>query len=175
MDAADSDIARVEGQGALNFLAIDDIPLHQEGEAVDRESIVELEFVDDVPQFPDIQPDVNDPFLRTIHRSGRTWTLITDPTGEPRLVLRTNDFLRQALFSEGRLDPLRHCRRPTVIRSSECRLGELLPYIHVRPGTQSSDRVANTAILLWSYNPRILTGTDILDRLLRGIAGNAPR
>jgi hypothetical protein len=48
-------------------------------------------------------------------------------------------------------------------------LGELLPHIRVGAGGQSSDRVVDTAILLWGDNPRILTGTDILDRLLRGI------
>ena len=127
-----------------------------------------------IARFPDIRPDVDDPFLQMLHRSGRTWTLIVDSTAEPRLLLRTNDFIRQALFSGGDVDPLRHCRRPIAIRSGECRLGMVLPHIRVRPGAQSSDRVVNTAILLWGDNPRILTGTDILDRLLRGITEVAP-
>lgn len=175
MEATESDIARVEGQGALNFLAIDDVPLDQEGEPVDRESVVMLPFDGDVPRFPRVRPDARDPFLVDLHRSERTWTVIIDPGGEPRLLLRTNDFIREVLFSGDNFDPLRHCRRPIVIRSGERRLGELLPHIRVTPGAQSSDRVVNTAILLWGENPRILTGTDILDRLLRGITGAPER
>lgn len=170
MEAAESDIARVEGQGALNFLAIDDIPLDQEGEPVDEESVVQLPFDGDVPEFPRVRSDVTDPFLVRLHRSKRTWTIIVDSHGEPRLLLRTNDFIREALFSGDTFDPRRHCRRPIVIRSGERCLGELLPHIRVNPGSQSSDRVVSTAILLWGDRPRILTGTDIMDRLLRGIA-----
>jgi metal transporter CNNM len=173
MEAAESDIARVEGQGALNFLAIDDVPLDQEGEPVDRASVVTLPFDGDEPLFPRVQADVRDPFLLELDRSKRSWTVIVDPGGEPRLLLRTNDFIREALFSRDTFDPLRHCCRPIVIRSGERCLGELLPHIRVSPGAQSSNRVVNTAILLWDENPRILTGTDILDRLLRGITGAA--
>jgi hypothetical protein len=35
MAADESDIAQVEGQGALNFLDLDDVPLDDEGEPVD--------------------------------------------------------------------------------------------------------------------------------------------
>jgi len=75
MDSADSDIARVEGQGALNFLDIDDIPLVEEGEPLHPDSITPLEFDGDRPVFPPITASPDDPFLRRLQQSGKTWAI----------------------------------------------------------------------------------------------------
>jgi metal transporter CNNM len=40
----------------------------------------------------------------------------------------------------------------------------------VRPGRIGDDIIDKDVILLWDNYPRIVTGTDILGRLLRGIA-----
>lgn len=50
----DSDIAHVEGIGALNFLAIDDLEVGQEGVPIDPQSIISLEFEGRRPIFPTI-------------------------------------------------------------------------------------------------------------------------
>jgi len=52
MASAESDIEKVEGQGAMNFLELDDVPLAAEGEPIDPDSIVPLPFRDDKPVFP---------------------------------------------------------------------------------------------------------------------------
>ncbi len=169
MEAGDSDIARVEGQGALNFLDLDDVPLYDEGELLDPKSIVELEFIDARPVFPPIRPTKDDDFLRVINRSGKSWVVIADLAGEPRLVLRAGDFIREALFAPDRFNPYHHCHRPIIVRDARTRLGELLPRFQVRPGDADEDIVEDDVILLWSASPRVLTSTDIMGRLLRGI------
>ena len=176
MTAAESDIARVEGQGALNFLAIDDVPIDEEGERIDEESVIQLAFKDGRPVFPRIRPDVDDAFLRKVHASGKSWIILVDEYGDPRLLLRSDDFIRDALFCPDRFDPARHCRPPIVVREGGRALGELLPHLRVVPGIGASERIKNTAILLWGEHPRILTDTDIMERLLRGITsdGNPP-
>jgi len=170
IDAAETDIDVVEGQGALNFLELDDIPLDEEGEIVDPESILQLEFTGDRPVFPRIEPNAGDRFLQAVNRSGKSWVVIVDGAGEPRLVLNTDEFIRDAIFAPERFNPYRHCHRPIIARKPQERLGEMIQRFRVRPGRIGEDIVDDDVILLWNANPRIVTGTDILGRLLRGIA-----
>lgn len=170
MEAAGSDIARVEGQGALNFLELDDVPLDDEGEPIEPGSIVQLEFDGGRPVFPPIEPTAEDGFLRSVNRAGKSWVVIVDPEGEPRLVLKANDFLREALFDPLRFNPYRHCHRPIMARDEKKRLGELIQRFRARAGDAADDIVDDDIILLWGGQPRVVTGTDILGRLLRGIA-----
>ncbi len=169
MEATESEIARVEGQGALNFLDIDDVPLDDEGELLDPESVLRLEFQGERPIFPCMEPSVEDGFLRDVHRSGKSWVVIVDPLGEPRLVIRSNDFLREALFEPERFNPYRHCHRPILVREPKIKLGGLIQRLQVLPSHLGDDILDHDIILLWNGRPRVVTGTDILGRLLRGI------
>jgi hypothetical protein len=170
MDASESDIDRVEGQGALNFLAIDDTPLDAEGEALDPRSVLQLDFEGDKPLFPEISPSADDPFLAAVAASGKSWVVLADRAGKPRLALRAEVFLREALFSSERFNPGQHCHHPIVVTDPKSTLGGLMSRFKVLPRTSEDDVVDDNLILLWSDAPRIVTGTDILGRLMRGIA-----
>lgn len=170
MEASESDIARVEGQGALNFLEIDDVPLGEEGEPVDPASVVMLPFESGRPVFPTIIHDADDPFLRQVHQSGKSWVVIADEQSRPQLVLSADDFLREALFDPEQFSPWRHCHRPIIVEHGARKLGELISRFHVRSDANGDDIVEHDVILLWDENPRVVTGTDVLGRLLRGIA-----
>ena len=174
MESASSDIAHVEGQGALNFLEIDDVPLGEEGEPVDPDSVLKLEFDGDRPLFPTVAADIEDGFLRAVNDSGKSWVVIVDPQGEPRLLLRAEDFIREALFAPGKFNPYRHCHRPIIARGAHETLGGLIQRFRVDPQRPGDDIIDADVILLWGGRPRIVTGTDILGRLLRGIAQRAP-
>ncbi len=169
MEATGSDIARMEGQGALNFLEIDDVSLYEEGEPVDPESVISLDFERDRPLFPIIKPTTEDDFLQAINRSGKGWVVIVDSLGEPRLVLKADDCIREALFFPDLFNPYRHCHKPIVVRDAKMKLGELIQRFRVRPDNAVDDIVDEDVILLWDEAPRVVTGTDILGRLLRGI------
>jgi metal transporter CNNM len=170
MDATESDIARLEGQGALNFLEIDDVPLNEEGEPIDPTSVVTLPFSDGRPVFPRIALNPEDPFLCRINRSGKSWVVIVDEASRPQLVISADDFLREALFSPERFSPWRHCHRPIIVEHGQRRLGDLIGRFHIRSDDNGDDIVEDDVILLWGDQPRVVTGTDILGRLLRGIA-----
>ncbi len=170
MDAAASDIAYVEGQGALNFLELDDVPLEEEGVPVDPDSVLQLEFEGEHPLFPSIEPSVDNEFLRSINDAGKSWVVIVDAQQEPRLLLRTEDFTREALFSPADFHPERHCHRPIIARGPREKLGDLIQRFRVQPRHRGDDIVGDDVILLWGAQRRIVTGTDILGRLLRGIA-----
>lgn len=170
MDSAASDVAYVEGRGAQNFLELDDVPLAEEGVPIDPDSVLALEFDGPRACFPAIEPSIEDPFLKAVNASGKSWVVITDPAGEPRLLLRSEDFTREALFAPDKFNPYRHCHRPIVSREPGEKLGSLIPRFKVHPGHRGDDIVEDDVLLLWHEQRRIITGTDILGRLLRGIA-----
>ena len=167
--AKEGDIGSVEARGAINFLAIDDLPVSAEGEPVDPRSIVPMEFDHGIPVFPPIERSGDDPFLRTLHQSGKKWIVLVDPRGTPRIVVNADGFLRDALLGPGAFNPHRYCHRPLVVTEETTRLGKLLPLLNVRPQHSEDDVIDEDIILLWGAQKRVITGADILGRLLRGI------
>lgn len=165
--AQGSEIDHIEGTGALNFLSIDDLFVSEEGERVDPESVVELSFEDGKPRFPDFETRPDNPFLRTLGASDKKWVILTDSAGEPRMVLDADGYLRAAFFERDNADLLEHCHRPMVISDPEQPLGEVLANLKDRD--QPGDIVEDDVILVWGDQKRVITGTDILGRLLRGI------
>jgi hypothetical protein len=168
VDADDSDVGLVEGIGALNFLDIDDLAATDEGEKVDPKSILSLDTDVDLPRFPTLTRDSGDPFLQKINASGRKWIILTDPEGQPRLLLDADGFLRQALLAPDRLNPYDYCHRPVILRDAHTSLGEVIRLL--RRGKRDRNGVIDRdVVLLWGPEPRIITGADLLDRLLHGI------
>ncbi len=168
--AEESDISAMEGQGALNFLALDDRTMIDEGERVDPESIISLKFKGNRPIFPSFNRQVDDPFLRQIQASGRAWVVLTDEQGEARLAIDADGFLREALFGGATFNPLHFCHRPIVVSDPHTSLEEVISKLRVQPQSLGDDVVDSDIILLWGVKKRVLTGADILGRLLQGIA-----
>ena len=170
--AAEAEVDHVEGTGALNFLAIDDLPVAQEGETIDPGSILPLDFHRGRANFPAIERSCEDPFLAKLNRSGKKWAVIADRDGRPRLALNVDGFLREALFGTGSFNPLRHCHRPIVVTEERTTLGKMIPRLKVDARHSEDDVVDEDIILFWGRDRRIITGSDILGRLLRGIVEN---
>ncbi|WP_444999745.1 DUF21 domain-containing protein [Halomonas mongoliensis] len=173
MESTETEIDRVEGRGAINFLALDDVPLGCEGEPLDPTSIVTLPFDGARPRFPEFRRHADDPFLRALQASGRSRVVLVDEAATPRLVLDVDAFLRDVLFGRGELFPLAYCHRPILVRDPDTPLGEVIGRFRVRPEHSEDDVLDEDVILLWGEERRILTGADVLGRLLRGIAHQA--
>ncbi|MFE8070489.1 DUF21 domain-containing protein [Marinobacteraceae bacterium S3BR75-40.1] len=167
-----TDIDRVEGQGALNFLDLDDVPLQSEGEPLDPESIVTVAFKDGQPVFPQGENGVSADFLHRIDEPDKKWVVLIDQTGEPRLMLNVGPFLRTVFRNRGPVNPSRFCHRPIVVKNDAVFLGEILPRLKVNPTRYGDDVVDDDVILVWGNHKRIITGADVLGRLLRGIVRN---
>lgn len=168
--AAVPEVGAVEGTGALNFLDLDDIPIANEGEELDAGSILTLPARGGEPQFPAFARSPDDPFLRRVHQAGKKWVIVTDPAGKPCLALNAHRFLRDALFADQAPDPRRYAHPPIITAEPHTPLGNLLCLLHVRPRSEQDDVVDDDVILLWGRRKRIITGADLLGRLLRGIA-----
>jgi metal transporter CNNM len=165
-----SEIGVVEAMGAINFLALDDLPVSQEGEPLDPRSVIRLPFRDGRPVFPPISRDPRDPFLRTLAASGRKWVVLTDEQDVPHLVTSAPAFLRAALFSDTPFDPRALCHRPLIVREATRPLGQVLSRLSVRPEHPDDDVIDEDLMLVWvDGDRRIITGSDLLGRLLRRI------
>mgnify|MGYP003626808640 CR=1 FL=1 len=167
-----SEIDKVEGKGALNFLDIDDLSIIEEGETISPETIIEMDFFNNNPVFPKIESSCEDPFLKKIYRGQKKWVILTDKEGVPKLTLDSNSFLRTALFEKTVMNPLAFCHRPIIIYDSGTPLGEAIVQLNVNSERHGDDVIDNDVIIFWGDQKRVITGSDILGRLLRGIVQN---
>lgn len=166
----DADIEHLETQGAMNFLELDDIKLRDEGELINPLSIIELEVNDKgLPLFPEYERDASDPFLQQVHQSHEKWVILVDEKNKPLLVLNADDFLRDVMYADEVKSIYTYCHRPIVITQSGTRLGEVIFKMKVRAEHKEDDVIDDDLILYWKKDKRIITGADILGRLLRGI------
>jgi len=167
IEANEAEIDRLEGIGALNFLALDDLAADQEGTLLAPDSVITLPFDDEQVVFPAIERSTQDAFLRQLADLDRHWVVITDPQGEPRRILDAERFLREAFFDESDFKPARSLYRPAIVREPGKLLGQIIPQLQAQPviaGERGED-----VILIWGEQRRLITGDDILRRLLSGI------
>ena len=171
VNSPETDIDKVEGKGALNFLAIDDLSIVEEGEVIDPKSIIKLNFINRKPVFPEIEHSCEDPFLKKVEESGKKWIILTDVTGDTLYTLNSDAFLRSALFDRKGFDPFNFCHQPIIVRDARICLGEAITRLKVHPERFDDDVIDEDIIVFWSDEQRrVITGSDVLGRLLRGIA-----
>jgi metal transporter CNNM len=168
VETGGGEVGRLEATGALNFLDLDDIAVAQEGEPVDPRSVVILPIgADGRPTLPRFERLPADPFLRQLNASGKKWVIIADP----KMVLDAHHFLRDVLFDGARARPEAYWHRPIVVTDMRMRLGDVIGRMQVTPEHPGDDVVDRDLILVWGrQQKRIITGADLLGRLLRGIA-----
>jgi len=170
IEADETEVEAVEGIGALNFLQIDDIPADREGESLDPESIIVLPTHLDLPVLPSFEASPSDPFLKKIQNSGHKWVVLVDEQQKPLLVLDADGFLRTALFKPSSdFSPYHYCHRPVLITDPKQPLGNIIGHLKKSQDPLCDRPIERDIILLWTDQPRIITGADILGRLLKGI------
>jgi hypothetical protein len=161
----------LEATGVQNFLDLDDVPVTEEGEPIHAQSIISLPLESGRCVLPKFSHSPDDPFLQRVNASGKKWIIVTDRSGEPAFVLDSHHFLRDALFHEDAKSNHGTCwHRPVIVRDMGTRLGEIIGCLKVVQERPDDDVVDNDLILVWGAERRIITGSDLLGRLLRGIA-----
>ena len=167
----DSEIGTTEGRGALNFLDLDDRRIETEGASIDPASIFALPSKLDLPLVPEAHEPGGESFVAALMKVEYKWAILTDEGGEPRLVLDIDAYLRDARSGRQEVDPYRHCHRPIVVSDPEVTLDEVLGEFIVEAEDRDDLVIDRDVILYWSgETKRIVTGADVLGRLLRGIA-----
>ena len=166
-DGAEIDF--IEGRGALNFLDIDDVPISEEGEIVDPGSIVNLPTKVDLPLIPDVASP-SDPFAVAVNASGRKWVILPDDAGTPQLILDADAYLRGVMSDPSATDAYTHCHRPIMISDPDSPLGHIIARLKSSIEVDSDAAIDKDIVLLWADDvKKVITGADLLGRLLRGI------
>lgn len=166
-DGAEIDF--IEGRGALNFLDIDDVPISEEGEIVDPGSIVTLPTKVDLPLIPEVASPT-DPFLVAVNASGRKWVILVDEDGKPQLVLDADAYLRAIMTDAAAVDAYSHCHRPILVTDANSPLGHIIERLREGIDVDSDAAIDKDIVLLWTDEvKKVITGADLLGRLLRGI------
>lgn len=164
------DIDLLEGIGAINFLSIDDLLVSEEGEPVDPQSIVSLPSMAGELVFPNFKEKASDEFIRKVDQSRKKWVILTDESGHPEFVMDSDGFLRSVLIDKFKTDPRDYCHRPVIVKNPSIPLGDVIKSIVNTTPDEKDDVIKQDVILLWSKRKLIITGADILGRLLKGIS-----
>jgi len=170
--AEDADLNAVEGIGALNFFALDEIHVAQEGELIDPQSIISLPTKLDLPIIPELTQTPDDPFLTLINKTNYSWVILTDLKGEPLLALDADGFSRAAIYQKDNFDPYSYCHRPVVIKDGTTALNDAMLKMKLNTSTDKNfdGDIEHDVLLIWGEEKRIITGGDIFGLLLKGMS-----
>ncbi|WP_342807536.1 CNNM domain-containing protein [Alteromonas sp. M12] len=173
IDAEDSDVDVIEGIGALNFLALDDVPVSEEGEVLSEQSIICADIVEHKPVFfaGDLAPELmQKQFAHKLSSIAHQWIVVTNSDNYPVFVLDSDAYLRSVFCADGKvIDPFLYCYKPVILEDPKTRLGAVLTLMKAEEDLHSDAPLKQDLILLWADQKRIVTGADILGRLLKGI------
>ena len=170
IEGIDSEIDKMEGIGAINFLNIDDVLIKDEGENINKDSVISLQTSNNELIIPNHQPNVSDSFIQKINNSGEKWIIFTDEEDFPRLILDADGFIR-SIFSENPIENFKKFSHvPLVIIDEKIDLGQLFIQLKNKDQKQSDRPIERDIALLWNKEyKKIITGADLFGRLLMGI------
>ena len=95
--------------------------------------------------------------------------VLVDDNDFPRFVLDADGFIREALLGPTPFNPKKFCHRPIIVTDDSEALGDAIRRFLVYPEAPDDDVIDFDIILVWGARRRIITGSDVLGRLLRGI------
>jgi len=171
IDEEDSEISANEGRGALNFLDLDDRKILLEGRKIDERTVHCFPSKLDLTILPSFESEEGLAFLEKLKSHQTKRATIIDESGNPVLILDTQEFLSDWLVNGHDVDVYDHCHRPIVVEDPETSLDEVLGDFVVEAEDSRDHVVDRDVVLYWSEDEkRIITGADIFGRLLKGIA-----
>ena len=167
---ADSEIGAAEGRGALNFLDLDDRLVSHEGGPLDPETIFELPSKLDLPLIPDLETAEGKAFIERLKGINKKWIVLTDENGDPLLVLDAEAFVFNVFADRDDMDVYEFAHRPIVVADPNATIESVLDQFVVDAEHRNDRVIDHDVILFWAPDSkRIITGADILGRLLQGI------
>ncbi len=175
IDEEDSEISAHEGQGALNFLDLDDRRIIDEGNEIDPKTIYQFPTKLDLAMLPSLDTPEGESFVESLKKHRQKWAVIVDEAEEPVIVMDTTQFLSDLLVQEEEIDLYQRCHRPIIVSNEETSLDSVLGEFVVEAEDSRDLVVDRDVVLYWTPDhKRILTGADIFGRLLKGIAKRIP-
>jgi metal transporter CNNM len=165
-----SEIDRIEGTGAINFLHLDDLPVSGEGEFIIPSSMIEVETDGDRILFPMESLEINDPFIQRINECEEKWVIFIVKDNNPVAVLDADGFIRSIISPKLSKDIQVFCHRPLMIQDPTTDLATVLNMLRGSLGRSADTPIQHDIVLLWEPDSKkIITGADIFGKLLQGI------
>jgi metal transporter CNNM len=170
VEGDESEIDYIEGIGALNFLTLDDLDVVQEGSDINHDSILNIEMKNGKPHFPEYEWKPDDPFIKAVNKSGEKWIIFTDKSDQPVILLDADGFIRSVFNSDVDEDINQFCHVPIIVKNKHDKLGDVIYQLKDDSNRDLDIPIDKDVILLWTKDKKkIITGSDILGRLLKGI------
>ncbi len=165
-----SDISYAEGRGALNFLRLDDLRVSGEGSPLDPETIIPLPLKDGIAYVPERGTEEEAELTKVVTATSRKWVVFVNENDYPVQSLDMDDYLRDLYDGKAGVALSEHCQKPIVTTDPELTLDRILPQLDVE-SEHHGDRVLDREVVLYwgDKSKRIITGADLLGRLLHGI------
>lgn len=175
IDEEDSEISANEGQGALNFLDLDDRRIVEEGNEIDNDTIYQFPTKLDLTMLPSLDTDEGQEFVESLKKHHHRWAIIVNEGGEPVIVMDTTKTLCDLNVEGNKTDLYAQCHRPIVVNAEDTYLDSVLGEFVVEAEDSHDHVVDRDVVLYWTpKHKRIITGADIFGRLLQGIARRVP-
>lgn len=86
-------------------------------------------------------------------------------------MLDADGFLRHVFLHPAETKPINYCHVPVVATSKDKSLGWVLSRLKYTVPSKADKVIIDDVVLLWGDTRRVITGADILGKLLDGIAG----
>ena len=81
----------------------------------------------------------------------------------------------KSYYSENPHEKFQYCHRPIVFKSNEAKVADIAYQFKVDSEHAEDDVIDYDVVILWSeHHRKVITGSDILGRLFRGIVHNSP-
>jgi len=161
-----NEIDQIEGTGAINFLNIDDLPIKTEGEIINKKSIIKV----NKKLFKELQTTKNETFLKKVNQSGEKWVILINENGSPFQALDADAYLRALCFENKTVNIKAYCHKPIIITDAEAPLGLAIAQLKKNVDAEDDSAIEKDILILWASEKRIITGADILGRLLKNIS-----
>ncbi|MFT5109354.1 MAG: metal transporter CNNM, partial [Pseudoalteromonas tetraodonis] len=167
----DSEIGATEGRGALNFLDLDDRLVIMEGHDLDPQTIFQFPTKLDLPVIPELDTPEGEKFLERLKKIDKKYVVVTDENDYPHLVMDAEAFVFTQFTGKANLDIYKFAHRPVVVDDPAATVESVLDQLVVDAEHKNDRVIDRDVILFWTPDSkRIITGADILGRLLQGIA-----
>jgi len=102
--------------------------------------------------------------------------ILIDSSGEPKITLDADAFLRMVLLEDVNVSPLRFCHYLIIINDPATKMGDAIVNLKVYPERKGDDVIDHDIILYWGKEQKkVITGSDVLGRLLRGLLNKRKR
>lgn len=168
--ASPQDISPEEGRGAIEFLKLDDRLIKDVGHKVERSQVMKTPFKNGRLLKIAFEVSPKDLFISDLLNCHSEWMVLTNNSGEPKLVLDVACFIKAVFASQSSVNVRDYCVKPIVITEPKITISTVLKHFVLPPKKEKNVSCSRgaTVVIYWRNNVRkILTSDDLMALILQ--------